>query len=203
MLGELVKTEAPRVKINLDMKLFAKVFRKTVFMGFVLAIAGCSGDSTPNVLSITATKLSFILPKNLEFPDGDSCYPGDTVTSPRYSLPRLTTTWSGEGSFEPVLIILEISESGNISKNSCPFDGGNNPLALSLGFDAATITTGAATSIARDSLCIIHCGSLTIKNKAASFITTVKVKLTGIHTDASLVQRPVSATTTFSLQNIP
>ncbi|MDZ4662498.1 MAG: hypothetical protein SGJ18_12880 [Pseudomonadota bacterium] len=180
--------------------------KNLIFFAFLVAIVACSkGDASKELLSISLTKIGFILPGNIVFGDTDICYPAATISEPRYYLSKMTTTWQGEGSFEPVIVKLEIPESGNITKDTCVFVPGSSgsSLAFALGFDSRTVTIGAADSITRDSICSFHCGGLQIKNKTASFVTTVRVKLIGIHTDINNVQRPVSASSTFSIQNIP
>ncbi len=179
-------------------------FKITLIL-FLAAIMACAKETGTQSLSISVTKLGFILPGKITFPSTDICYTGASILEPRYFLPKITTTWQGDGTFLPVIVKLEISDSGNMSENVCTLSSGSTSasLAYALGFDSGTITKGADASITRDSLCAIHCGSLQIKNPSAAFITSVKVKLIGIHTDTENNQRPVTAMTTFSLQNIP
>lgn len=175
------------------------------FLVFVGVVSCSPGGDTKSPLTIKATKTVFLLPDDKEFPEGDICYPGETFPAPRFSLPKMTTTWRGDGSFLPVLIELQIPESGNVSKSTCTISssGSASSLSIALGFSTAEITTGGAAEVTEDSLCAIHCGGVSVKNKEANFTTTARLKLIGIETDSEGNQKPVSATYVFSVQNLP
>lgn len=206
MISEIVKFRAIYGRIYGAMRIERPV-KKIVFLAFLLSVIACGkSDTSSGELSISISKLSFILPGDKYISIFSDCQYGTTISEPRYFFEKVSTTWSGSGNFQPIILKFEIDDSGNMGENTCTLSGADSSdgsLALALGFTSDPIVLPDGTSSLSADSCPIHCGGLTIKNKAAVFRASVKVKLIGVHTDSDNVQKPVSATTTTYIENIP
>lgn len=173
---------------------------------FLLACGGAGNQS----LSINASSQAFLIAYGADtvFPDGDTCYSGQTIATPRFTISKITTTWKGEGNFRPNFVKIDVNGTGNSTKYICTFtaSANNDSIAIALGFTTVEINKNGQELIAADSLCSFICGSFPITNKGASLSASGTVRLYGIQTKTvnnQSVEYQISTTDSFNLQYQP
>ncbi len=173
-------------------------------------IMACGGPVSNSQVAVDASQNSFLIAfGDLIFPDGDSCYPGQTISAPRFTISKLTTTWKGDGDFRPNYVKIDVNGTGNSPKFSCSFSSGGNDdsIAQALGFPNSEVNREGAPSVTAASICSLRCGGFTINNRNAPLTATGTVKLYGIQTrlssDGQRIESQVSAQDTFVLQYSP
>lgn len=173
---------------------------------FVVACGGPGGNS---LLAINASSNAFLIPfGDLVFPEGDSCYSGQTISAPRFTISKITTTWKGDGNFRPNFIKLDVNATGNSAKYTCTYtsSGNDDSIAQALGFPQSEVNRQGAVSVSADSICSVRCSSFTINNKNAPLTATGTIRLYGIQTktvNGQTVEVAVSAQDSFVLQYTP
>jgi hypothetical protein len=177
-----------------------------------LFIASC-GAAGSNKLSINATNMAFLIAygNDLQFPDGDACYSGQTISRPSFTISKIKTTWKGEGKVRPQLLKVDVNATGNSQKYTCVFTAasGVDSIAFALGFGAVNDIEKlpADDEIAEDSYCSFICGAFSITNKNASLSAGGQIKLYGVHTktldNGEEVEVQISASDSFNLQYSP
>lgn len=167
-----------------------------LFCASVLLVSSCGDENTDLKITVTPNR-TFFLPGSIIF-SSDSCYEDTTLSDPRFQIDTFETEWNGEGTFQPILIKIEITGSGNVATYSCSVTGkSSSSLGAFLGFGGTTISSGST----KTSSCAIHCGDVSITALGTDFTVSGRIELIGIQTKTDGTQVPRSKSTTISLQN--
>jgi hypothetical protein len=170
----------------------------------LLGLAAQAGD-----IEIKSSQIALVIPTgDLTFPDTDACYPGQTLGAPHFTISRVMTKWSGEGTLRPNLIKIEIPATENSTKYECTYTSpaGNDSISEALGFAKGDIDKGAAQAISAESACSFSCGNFAVTDLTKAVHAKGTIKLYGIQTkiaDETPVEVQVSAEDTFDLDLIP
>lgn len=160
-------------------------------------------------LSVKVSGAAFLVGDgDVVFPKTDVCYPGATIGSPRFAISKTLMTWTGTGTFRPVMVKIAVEETPNNAYYNCSYlsSKGSDSIAQELGFPADEVNKGSAESVSSEAICSWRCGAFPIKDKTKTFTARGKVAIYGIETkivNGQVVDRPVSAADGFDLIYTP
>ena len=169
----------------------------------VLMINGC-GKGDESELTVTGPTSAFFLPNDISFSTLADCYPGETISHPRFTLPNIQTEWTAtDGStYLPLVWEIKTSEAGGFATIDCNYSSSEGQIATFLGHSKEGMVKedGRKTSI-----CPIHCGGASIANPDSPFVVTATLIIRGIKTEnnAAKTQKQVTGRYTFSIENTP
>ena len=154
----------------------ARWFSITFILGLALFATNC-GDGDQELLIVASPSQTFILPGEITFED-DSCYEDGSVSEPRIRFDQISTQWTGDGSFLPVVLKVSIAETTTVSAFECTITGeAQATMGAFLGFGGSTLVNSGSGATAT-SICPIHCGGITVNSENA-FTVNATVELVG------------------------
>lgn len=174
-----------------------------------LLLVACGGAGNQSIaINVSNTAFLIAFGSDTVFPDGDPCYGGQTISPPRFTISKVTTTWKGDGNYRPNYILITLNPTGNSGKFQCAFTAaaGNDSIAQALGFTTPEINTGGLDQISADSACSLICGSYPISDRNRSLNVGGTVKLYGIvykTVNGQQVDFQISTQDSFTLQYTP
>lgn len=168
-------------------------------------VLSCGGEETSADLEISVSPTTaFLLPGDIIL-ENDSCYDDESFSEFRLIFDSVSTSWSGEGSFTPVILLISIDKNG--LNQTCTVAGrGTLSLGDMLGYSGDTLTNvdedadGELDGVSADSICPMLCSELLSPGVDASF--TTEVKLIGIQTLDDGTQVPISAKVNVKVESI-